>query len=162
MNIPSRKSFAIAALLLVLGVAGCDTPPPTAPIVIPVVTPTPDPPAPTPPPEVRSVVFTDPVSGRQTSDVHDVHGQIVRFNTAGVLMWAADGTEFPRFPTAYSYDADAFEVQWATEKGERRAYLTFSPAYWHYPPPASLVDLEVVEGKLVIRHPDPPVYLPSS
>lgn len=116
---------------------------------------------PTPPPEIKIVVFTDPVSGLQTSDVREVHGQIVRFNSAGALMWA-DGTQFAGFPVAFGYDRAAMEVAWGSEKGERRPYLTFSPDYWHFPPPASLVDLEVVQGKLVIRHPDPAVWLPGS
>ena len=161
MNTSSRHGFAIAALLLLPGLAGCGAAPPTGPTII-VERPVVEPPPPPPPPEVRILVFTDAISGLQTSDVRDVHGQIVQFNSAGTLIWGANNTEFPRFPTAYSYDKDAFEVQWGTEKGERRAYLTFSPGYWHYPPPASIVDLEMVEGKLVIRHPEPPVFLPGS
>lgn len=124
--------------------------------------PTPSVPLPaTPPPEVKIAVFTDPATRVQTSDVRDVHGQIVQFTTAGALVWAADKTPFAGFPVAFGYDREAIVVAWGTEKGERRAYLTFSPDYWHFPPPASLADLEVVEGKLVIRHPDPPVWLPG-
>lgn len=153
-----RASTAIVFLALASGAAGCDGRPPTMPTTkTPVVDPPPSPPA-----ETRVVVFTDPVTGFATSDVRDVDGQIVRFTSAGELIWAADDTRFARFPFDYGYERGAFEVGFASEHGERRAYLTFSLDYWHYPPPASRVDLEIVDGKLVIRHPDPPVFLPGT
>ncbi len=113
------------------------------------------------PPPTQLTMFTDPLTGLTTFDVRDVHGQIVRFNNAD-LIWAADDTHFSRFPVDYGYDRGAFEVFFGSENGERRAYLTFNPDYWHYPPPASRVDLEVENGKLVIRHPDPAVYVPGT
>ncbi len=154
-----RMSAGIV-LLLVLGsgLAGCggsgSSAAPSA-----VVTPPPPPP---PPPAIRLLVFIDPLTGLTTSDVRDVRGQIVRFNSAQELIWAADDTHFPRFPVDYGYEGGAFGVLFGSENGERRAYLIFDPNYWHYPGPVSRVDLDVVDGKLVIRHPDPPVFLPGT
>lgn len=156
--------FALLALGLML--AGCGRDLPTQPQPIPEPRETQGPTAgPTPPAEpkpVETLVYTDPVTGMKTSDVLDLHGQVVQFNTAGDLIWAADGVRFTNFPAAYGYERGAFGVEFATENGERRAFLTFDPAYWHYPPPPSRVDLDVVDGTLVIRHPDPPVFLPGT
>jgi hypothetical protein len=152
-----RMSAGIVFLVLAQGLAGCSgSESPAAPSAPSLVQP------PVPPPSIQLVVFTDPLTGLTTSDVGDLHSQIVRFDSAGDLIWAADDTHFPRFPLGYGYERGAFEVLFGTENGERRAYLTFSPDYWHYPPPASRVDLEVMDGKLVIRHPDPPVFLPGT
>ena len=144
-------------LMLAPSLAGCSgTEYPAAPLAPSAV------PQPVPQPPIQVTVFTDPVTGLTTSDVNDVHSQIVQFNSAGALIWAADETQFPRFPIDYGYERGAFAVIFGSENGERRAYLTFNPDYWHYPPPASRVDLEVVDGKLVIRHPDPPVFMPGT
>lgn len=153
-----RMSAGIVLLLvLALGLAGCSgseySAAPLAPSAVP---------QPVPLPTTQLAVFTDPLTGLTTSDVNDVHSQIVRFNSAGALIWAAADTHFPRFPVDYGYEPGAFAVLFGSENSERRAYLTFSPDYWHYPPPASRVDLEVVDGKLVIRHPDPPVFVPGT
>lgn len=157
MRRPGRALTGVVLLGLLGGVAGCESVAPTTPVSA-----EPGAGVPAPPPEVRLLVFTDYMTGAQTSDVRDVHGQILRFNTAGAVIWLADGTEFAQFPMAYGYEKASVEVLWGSENGERRAYLTFSINYWHYPPPISLVDIEVVDGKLVIRHPDPPVLLPAS
>jgi hypothetical protein len=147
----------VLVLVLAPGVAGCSgseySAAPLAPSAVP---------QPVTPPSIQLMVFTDPLTGLTTSDVVDVHSQIVRFNSAGELIWAANDTHFSRFPADYGYERGAFEVLFGSENGQRRAYLTFSPDYWHYPPPASRVDLEVVDGRLVIRHPDPPVFLPGT
>ena len=154
-----KVSAGIAFLVLAHVLAGCNgSELPTRPSG-------PDPgppPPPPPPPSIQLLVFTDPLTGLQTSDVRDVHGQIVRFNNAEELIWAADDTHFPRFPVGYGYERGAFDVLFGSENGERRAYLIFNPNYWHYPEPPSRVDLDAVDGKLVIRHPDPPVFLPGT
>jgi hypothetical protein len=151
------RILAGVVLVFAAGLAGCSgsqfPTPPSAPSPVP---------EPVPPPSIWLVVFTDPLTGLTTSDVRDLHSQIVRFNSAGELIWAADDMHFPRFPVDYGYERGAFAVLFASENGERRAFLTFNPDYWHYPPPASRVDLEVVDGKLVIRHPDPPVFVPGT
>jgi hypothetical protein len=160
----SLRMSAGFVLLLVLGpgLAGCGGAAPTAPSYVP-------PRTVLPPPEMRLLVFTDALTGLTTSDVRDLRGHIVRFNGAvsglkGIteLVWTGDNTIFPRFPVEYGYDGEAFAVLFGSENGERRAYLTFNPDYWHYPPPANRVDLDVLDGKLIIRHPDPPVFLPGS
>jgi hypothetical protein len=153
-----RMSAGIVLLLVLApGLAGCSGSEYSAVPLTPSAVP-----QPVPQPPIQLAVFTDPLTGLTTSDVNDLHSQIVRFNSAGALIWAADDTHFPQFPDGYGYDLGAFAVLFGSEKGERRAYLTFNPDYWHYPPPASRVDLEVVDGKLVIRHPDPPVFVPGT
>ena len=52
------------------------------------------------------------------------------------------------------------DVRFGTRQGERRAYLTFSLEYYHYTPPPTIVDLEVVGDALVAVDRKPPVSLP--
>ena len=163
-----RSAGVVLLFAIGTGLAGCSgSDSPTRPSVPDGgVPPAPPPP---PPPEIRLLVFTDPLSGRTTSDVRDVHGQVVQFNSAapdlrGVseLVWTADGTRFSRFPVDYGYQHGAFGVRFGSENGERRAYLVFDQDYWHYDGPVSRVDLEILDGKLVVRHPDPPVFVPGT
>ena len=100
-------------------------------------------------------VFTDLTSGFSTSDVRDAREQIVRFNSAPELIWIADGTLFPGYPvngnliTADRTRDFYFQILFGTKDGERRAYLTWFDNYNHYYP-KTIVDLEVVDGHLVI------------
>jgi hypothetical protein len=108
-------------------------------------------------------VFTDS-AGFSTSDLRDAQDQIVQFNTANELIWAADDTRLPGFkvdrhdfgtgpfymvsiPGAICSQACAFEVRFGTKDGERRAYLTVD--YIH-DNPGTLVDVELVGGALVV------------
>ena len=108
-------------------------------------------------------VFTE-ASGFSTSDLRDVQDQIVQFNTANELIWAADDTRLPGFrverhdfgtvrstwslsPERHAPRAVSFEVRFGTKDGERRAYLTVD--YIH-DNPGTLVDVEIVAGALVV------------
>ncbi len=72
----------------------------------------------------------------------------MQFNTAGELIWTADGTRFPGYPVVYSggpyIKADlSFMIWFGTKDGERRAYLTAHDT-------DLICDVEVVDGQLVI------------
>jgi hypothetical protein len=136
-----KKSTAFLLLALIPGLAGCGgsgstptTPTPT--------TPTP----PTPPAQVQLVVFTDTGATFSTSDVRDVHDQIVRFDmTSNSLIWVADGRSFTGYPVSGNFmRADkSFQVRFGTKDGERRAYFTETVA-------TTICDIEIVGGQLVI------------
>lgn len=148
-----KVSAGIVFLVLAQGLAGCGgSELPTQP------------PPPSPPPRpIQLVVFTDPLTGLQTSDVRDVHGQIVRFNSAGELVWTADSTRF----SGYRVNGDDirgpgpddwFQVRFGTKNGERRAYLGWDDDFCHCPgSSATIVSIEVVSGRLVITATDVPV-----
>ena len=109
------------------------------------------------------VLFTDRATGFSTTDVYDAQGQMVRFNTAGQLIWTVDDSRFDGYRVAGNYVGDrSLEVRFGGKSEERRAYLTFSLDYFHYDPPASVVDLEVIDGRLVISNANPPVPLPET
>jgi hypothetical protein len=123
------------------------------------VAPTPIAPA-SPPPSAPSIrVFTDPVSGVATSDVHDAQDQVFQLNSAGLVIWKADGGVYS---FAVRGAADGLLVRFATKNGERRAYLIYDTEWYHYGPPEVVVDLEVVDGKLIVSTASPPVPLPGS
>jgi hypothetical protein len=108
-------------------------------------TPTPPPPV-TQPPPVQLAVFTDSATGFSTSDVRDVEGEIVRFNRANnSLIWAADGRSFPGYPVDGNFlnSGKTFQVRFGTEGGEPRAYFTETV-------PATICDIEIVGGSLLI------------
>jgi hypothetical protein len=125
---------------------------------------TPSAPSPAPPPApIRLAVFTDSASGFSTSDVRDVHDQIVRFNTASELIWTADETRFPGYRvngnlvTGPGLD-DYFQIRFGTNHGEPRAYLGWSDDFCHCPGyPATIIDLEVVGGRLIVTATNVPV-----
>ena len=104
----------------------------------------------------RLAVFTDRESGFSTTDVRDVHEQIVRFNTAGELIWTADEARFPGYlADGYVITADRicpgcyFLVRFGTRDGQQRAYLTWASdeSDDH---PATVLDVEIVAGRLVV------------
>jgi hypothetical protein len=97
--------------------------------------------------------FTEPDSTFMTSDIRDVDEQIVQFDTANnELIWKADGRSFPGYPISGNFiRADrAFEVRFGTKDGERRAYFTEVG-------PATICDIDIVNGQLVILPTNVPV-----
>lgn len=152
----SSMLTGIVLLVLAQGLAGCgDTRSSWAPTPVPQPVSQPSP--------IKVVVFTDPVSGFSTSNVRDVQEQIVQFNTAGELIWTADGTRFPGYPVNGNVVlADRVfpwcrpQVHFGTKGGERRAYLLWGDDYNHYYP-GTVVDIEVVGGQLVITETKVPV-----
>ncbi len=142
---------SVVLLVIVQGLAGCggsgSPSAPSGPSPAPVPTP------------IRLAIFTDSESGFSTSDVRDVHDQIVRFNVANKtheLIWTTDDRSFPGYPVygnfiqAYSACSFcAFEVRFGIKDAERRAYLTFVDNDSHdYT--GNVVDLEVVGDRLVM------------
>ena len=156
----NRSSIAFAGMLLVAAAVGCSGSGSTR---LPL---TPSPLAQSgstaQPAPVSIVVFTDPTSGHSTSDVRDADEQIVRFNTRGEVIWASSDAHFPGITSASGqrFERGAMDVRFGTRQGERRAYLTFSLDYYHYTPPATIVDLEIVGDALVAVDRKPPVALP--
>jgi hypothetical protein len=156
-----RASMTIIAIAVVSTMIGCrETGRSRLPTEPSSVMPSP---GPTPPPSpVSLVVFTDPTSRLSTSDMRDADEQIVRFNTAGELIWAADESRHPGYPVRGAVIRDgSLEVRFGTKDGERRAYVVFSTDYYHYPPPPTVVDFEVIDGRVQIIDNKPPVPLPS-
>ena len=159
----NRTRTGIVLLVLAQGLAGCggfdSSSTPLAPSVVPRLAPSPAP-QPTP---IHLAVFTDSALGFATSDVRDVQEQILQFNTAGELLWSADGTRFSgyrvngnliRGPGADDY----FQVRFGTKNGEQRAYLGWSDDWCHCPGyPRTIADIELVSGRLVITATDVPV-----
>jgi hypothetical protein len=141
---------------LVVGVAACGgSGSPASP------SPAPQPPAPQPPTAPSLVTFTDPASTFSTTDVRDYQDQIVRFNTADDLIWAADGARFPGYRVTGNFiGSHGYEVVFVTRDGERRAYFT---VHGHGPTdPNRVCDIEVVSGRLVITETSVPVCSPQS
>jgi hypothetical protein len=104
----------------------------------------------------RLTIFTDRDSGFSTTDVRDADEQIVRFNEAAELVWAADDTRF----AGYLVDGQVvtadqvcsacyFFVRFGTRDGEPRAYLTWSGDESE-DRPATVLDVDVVAGRLVV------------
>lgn len=126
-----EMSIGIVLLMVTSGLTGCDgvgrPSSPSAPSQIPRTAPTPAP----QPPAVELAVFTDAATGFSTSDVRDVQGQIVRFNTADELVWVANDNRFAEYLVdgtfiGYHHKADRiFQVRFGTRDGERRAYLSW-------------------------------------
>lgn len=151
-----RLRFGI--VLVAVGSLGCSEGRETAARRLPLA-PTGIAPAPAPNPAPPSIlVFTDPVSRLTTSDVHDAQEQVFQFNSIGQVIWTADGN-------IYRFAAGAGEgliVRFATKRGERRAYLVYDLGWYHYEPPEIVVDLEVVDGNLIVSNAKPAVPLPGS
>ena len=125
MRIPEQ----VVILLLVQVLGSCAGSEPLSPAAPEPVATTPAPP---PQPTTSSIaVFTDPLTGFSTSDVHDVQGDIVRFNLADELIWVADDIRFAEFIVegtfiSYHHRGDKlFQVRFGTTDSERRAYLSW-------------------------------------
>ena len=105
-----------------------------------------------PPPVVGLVTFFDPGSGISTTDVRDSDDQVVRFNTAGELIWVADDTRFPGFPIHMPFIMDdySYRVVFGTKDGERRPYFAAHGEDVMY-------DIESVNGRLTITATSLPV-----
>jgi hypothetical protein len=117
---PTRRKIylrIIPLLALLVGTAVCggptqptNQPPPTSP------------PAPKP---VLLAVFTDPVSGFMTSDVHDIDEQTVQFDiNNSKLIWVLDGQSFPGYGVSGNLINGQFQVRFGTKDGSCRAYFT--------------------------------------
>ena len=151
-----RLGSVLALVLLVSGCRASDRHI-TAPRPLRSVSAVPPPPSP-----VVVRVFTDTTTGFSTSDVSDADEQIVQFNTAGEVIWAADGRVFRGLgANGQSMEREGLEVQFAIKNGQPRAYLFYRFDWWHYGPPAIIVDLEIVDGRLVVSDAKPPVPLPG-
>lgn len=146
----NRNYAAILVLVLATGLSGCDSNGGVgAGRGVGAIGP-----SPVSQPTVVLRVFTEPGTGFSTSDLRDAQDQIVQFNTANELIWAADGTHLPGYKLAEPTSIECgpcggwLEVRFGTKDGERRAYLTVD--YGHSNP-GSLIDLEVAGGALAAR-----------
>lgn len=155
-----RISGWIVLLIVAQGVAACSgsgsLSAPLAPSIVPQSAPIP----------IHLAVFTDPASGFSTTDVRDVQEQIVRVNTANEAIWTVDGTRFSGYRVngnqirGPGHD-DWFQIRFGTKNGEQRAYLGWSDDWCHCPGyPATIADIEVVGGQLIITATD--VLVPGS
>ena len=156
-----KRSVAIILLILAPCLAGCNDHHSLPSEPSPVPQSTPQPPQPPAPPQTTAGlrVFTESATGFSTSDLRDVQEQILQINTAGELIWTADGTRLPGY-SVDNYQTEiywvngkicpqgcSFEVRFGTKDGERRAYLTVD--YGH-DNPGTVVDVDVVGGALVV------------
>ncbi len=92
------------------------------------------------------VVFADPDSTFSTTSVRDVDEQIVRFDgVAKTMIWVAGDVDFTGWDTDGNFlgAAKMFQVRFGTVSGEPRAYFTETG-------PATICDIEVVDGMLSI------------
>jgi hypothetical protein len=118
-------------------------------------------------PESGAVLFTDPVSGYSTNDVFDAQEHVVRFSGTE-LLWAADGTRFPEFfpdgnLIGCHHQKDyCLQVRFGTKNGRRAAYITWTDdGYRVRGAPVTVIDVDVVDGRLVLVDSTPPVPLPE-
>ena len=141
------QRMTVGIVLLVLACPGCNDgarqlpPTPTSPTATS--------------PTIR--IFSDPVSGNSTDEVNDAQEQVFQMDSAGQVIWKADGGVY-RFPR----NTEGLIVRFATKNGERRAYLVYDHITYHYEPPEFIVDLEVVDGLLILSNAKPAVPLPGS
>lgn len=99
----------------------------------------------------------DRTTGFSTSDVHDADEQILRFNTNGELIWVDGETRFGGYIADGQVitadrvcDACYFFVRFGSRGGEPRAYLTWAGDDTDAQP-ATLLDVEVIAGRLVVE-----------
>src|SRR5687768_18505911 len=105
------RTFSIATVVAVAcAVAACGQETATGPSLSPPAS-----------PAVTIRVFKDPLTGLSTSDVHEAQEQVVRLNSAGALIWVADGKTYQSPLTGNL--KDCFSVLFGTKDGARRAYL---------------------------------------
>lgn len=114
-------------------------------------------------------VFTDPATGFSTSDLRDAEEQIVQLNAEGHLIFTPENVTFPGHSVGSGDGGEIYieplqascacylEVRFGTRDGERRAYLTGEAIHDN---PGTLVDLEVVDGALVVSRTS--VYPPGT
>ena len=102
--------------------------------------------------------FKEPDTGFSTSDLYDAEDEVVQINTAGHLIFPADGIGLPGHAVTGGNSGEIYirvealcscslDVRFGTKDGERRAYLTAE--YGHFNP-GTLVDVEVSDGGLVV------------
>jgi hypothetical protein len=140
----------VVCLVSVVGLAGCGPEPVWSPSA-----PSPDPntpslpAAPVTPRAFQLATFTD--SGFSTSDVLDVHGEVLQFNLgADELIWTANGARFSEFIVegnhiGYHHKNDwIFQVRFGTRDGEWRAFITRPDSALHGAAP-TILDLWVDE-----------------
>lgn len=152
----NRMRTAILLPVFSLALPGCGSSfsGPLAPSGVPHVAPA-IPGVPPVAPPIQLAVFTDPALGFSVSDVRDAQDRIVRFNTAGELIWMADGTRFSGYRVLGDQIRgpgldDWFQVVFGKKDGEQRAYLGWSDEWCHCPGyPATMINIEVVNGRLV-------------
>jgi hypothetical protein len=151
-----RMSTLLVLLVVAQTLSDCDDrgplPVPLAPSTVLQPTPSPPPqPPPTPalpPGPIQLAIFTDPATRFSTSDVHDVHEEVICVNTANELIWVADGTRFQGFIPegnfiAYHHVTEHFfQIRFGTNDGQRRAYVTW-PDDRLRGAPATILDLWV-------------------
>jgi hypothetical protein len=92
--------------------------------------------------------FTDPDdTAFRTSDVFDVDGDIVRFNTeTDAIVWAEDGTEYQ--PGSWTVNGNflaggGFQVRFGTEGGVKKAYFTETG-------PATICQIQILGASIII------------
>ena len=154
----TNKSVAGIAVLIVANglVGGCSNP--AAPALAPSA---PAPPGVSQPNAGPLVVFTDPLTGRATSDVRDAQNHVVQFTTANELIWI-DGTHLPGHQAdgpGHRFQNGAPEpscqcwlvVRFGAADGERRAYMTADLGHSN---PGTVVNLEIAGSALVVSWTD--------
>jgi hypothetical protein len=168
----NRTQSGVFALVFAIGLTGCEGTSPVSPT--PSAPTAPSSPTATLPSTVPAsptlIAFTDPGTGLSTSELRDAQEQVLQINTAGELIWTADGTHLPGYRVdrccypAVSYivgkicaEGCVFEVRFGTKDGKRRAYLT---ADYGHDNPGTLVDVEVSGGALVVTRTS--VFVPGS
>ncbi len=91
--------------------------------------------------------FQDPDSDFETTEVRDVDGEIMQFDTStNELVWQADGTRIAQWTVegnSLLFGFSEFRARFGTEDGQRRAYFTEVV-------PPTICDLVVNNGALSI------------
>jgi hypothetical protein len=110
------------------------------------------------------LVFTDPVSGFSTSEVHDAQEEIVRFNVVGDLLWSDDTRYFGFKFDGVDIEAQQlcscwFQIRFGSRNGNRRAYLTAT--YPHEGNPGTVLDLDRTGGWITSHITHVPVSEPG-
>ncbi|MCA9250469.1 MAG: hypothetical protein R3E58_17230 [Phycisphaerae bacterium] len=91
--------------------------------------------------------FEDPDSDFSTTEVRDVDGELMQFDTStNELVWLADGTRIANWRvegTSLIFGNSPFRARFGTEDGERRVYFTEVS-------PPTICDLVVNNGFLSV------------
>lgn len=101
---------------------------------------------------VELAVFADPDSDFSTSDVRDVNGELVRFDTqTDQLIWVAEELAFDGWGVnGNRLGTGFFTVLFGSEGGERRAYFTETIT-------RTICDISVSSGRLRVQATSTPV-----